>query len=93
MASGIQNVSVEHFHCPECKRGMHLKQPMYVKYDDIVASGVQKASVAHSHSPECERGIHLKRCMYVKYNDIEASGARTRAWCISIVQNASVACF
>ena len=72
-ASGVQNVSVVHSHCPECMRGMHLKHPMYVEYYDIVALVVHKVSVVHSHGPECERGMHLKHPMDVKYNDIVAS--------------------
>ena len=53
VASGVQNVSVVHSHCPECQRGMQLKHPMYVKYNDIVASGVQNVSVAGVCSTFC----------------------------------------
>ena len=49
---GVQNVSVVHPHCPECKRVMLLQHPMYVKYNDIMAPGVQNASVVHSQCPE-----------------------------------------
>ena len=28
VASGVENASVVHFHCPDCERGMHLKDPM-----------------------------------------------------------------
>ena len=56
VASGVQNVSAVHSHCPECERGMDL-DPIYVKYNDIVTLGVQNVSVVHSHCPECERGM------------------------------------
>ena len=52
MAWGVQNESVVHSHCPECERDMHLKHPMYVQYNVIVASDVQNVSVVHSHCPE-----------------------------------------
>ena len=55
---------------------MHLKHPMYVKYNDTVASGVQNVSTVHSHCPEFERDMHLKHPMYLKYNDIVASGVQ-----------------
>ena len=92
VASDVQNVSVVHSHCPECKRGMHFKYSMYVKYNDIAASGVQNVSVVRSHYPKCEHDMGLKHPMYAKYNDIMASDVQNVVMYIAIVQNAGVAC-